>query len=347
MFALALLLTVHLMPEAPEVAWKQPQLANRGDVVGMTFGAGNTIYYTSSADHGKSFSKPVKVAEKGFLSLGRHRGPRVDFQSGNVIITAVTGAKGRGADGDLWAWISKDDGKNWSEPVRINDVEGSAREGLHAMASGNGMVVAVWLDLRQKGTRLYSSISRDGGQSWAKNLLVYESPEGHICECCHPSVLIGTGGAIHVMFRNWLEGSRDMYMAVSRDNGKTYETKKLGRGTWKLNACPMDGGGLTLASDGTPYTIWRREQTVYTVKPDGLEVEMGPGRDGAIAAGLNNSLYAAWVSEGAVKLRTTLKPDVMTLAPKGDFPQLIMMGNGGVLAAWEQDGGIAVQAVTP
>lgn len=44
----------------------------------------------------------------------------------------------------------------------INDVPAAAREGMHGFAASDAGVVAVaWLDLRQKGTRVYVAVSRD------------------------------------------------------------------------------------------------------------------------------------------------------------------------------------------
>ena len=45
----------------------------------------------------------------------------------------------------------------------MNDVEAAAREGLHVMAPGGGLIYAAWLDLRQQGMRLYGAGSRDWG----------------------------------------------------------------------------------------------------------------------------------------------------------------------------------------
>ena len=49
----------------------------------------------------------------------------------------------------------------------------------------------------------------------AANQKIYESPDGHICECCHPTAYIGPQGELYAMWRNWVSGSRDMYYAVS------------------------------------------------------------------------------------------------------------------------------------
>ncbi len=41
---------------------------------------------------------------------------------GAIVISAVVGEKGRGADGDLIAWRSVDGGKTWSVGKAINGV---------------------------------------------------------------------------------------------------------------------------------------------------------------------------------------------------------------------------------
>ena len=131
------------------------------------------------------------------LALGRHRGPRVSISGQTVVVTAVAGqtaaagphAHGLSQDGDLLAWRSSDEGRSWSKPVAINDVPGSAREGLHSIAvSNDGEMAAVWLDLRGSGTKLYGAFSSDHGVSWSKNVLLYESSDGTICQCCDPSI---------------------------------------------------------------------------------------------------------------------------------------------------------------
>src|SRR5919199_1471209 len=67
-----------------------------------------------------------------------------------------------------------------------------------------------------------------------------------------------------MMFRNWINGNRDLYLITSSNNGKTFgQAQKLGVGNWKLNGCPMDGGGLAVNKNGTAETVWRREGKIY------------------------------------------------------------------------------------
>ena len=209
-----------------------------------------------------------------------------------VTITAIAGKRGGGQDGDLLAWRSTDHGKTWGQPAVLNDVTDAAREGLHGFAAGPGNVLfAVWLDLRKDessegGTKLYGTISRDGGKTWEKNARVYASPEGTICQCCHPSVAIDAKGVLHVMWRNALNGSRDLYYTASIDGGKTFASaQKLGHGTWTLNACPMDGGDMTTAGNGQIDSVWRRQEEIFAASPGKEEQVLGKGRNPVIAYG--------------------------------------------------------------
>src|SRR4029434_6883546 len=102
------------------------------------------------------------------------------------------------------------------------------------------------------------------GATWSENSLVYKSPDRSVCECCHPSVIYDDQGRLHVMWRNSLGGNRDMFWASSDDNGKSFKPAvKLGVGSWKLDACPMDGGAMAVARDGKLAAAWRRDKEVF------------------------------------------------------------------------------------
>ena len=343
---LSLLLAVHIAPDGGQLEYRQPQLAASGQVVALTFGAGKAIYFAASHDRGATFSKPVKVAEAPMLSLGRHRGPRVAITPSAIVISAVAGTKmPPGTDGDLKAWRSTDRGKTWSGGVAINDAPASAREGLHAMVASGALLFATWLDDRAQGKRLYSATSKDGGATWSKNVEVYESPSGTICQCCHPTALIDGKGEIHVMWRNALDGNRDMYVAHSKDGGVSFgRARKLGEGSWELNACPMDGGGLAVDPQGKLFSIWRRRDEVYLAEEGATETKIEAGKDAAVAAG-PGGVYAVWVSAGAVRAQAPGNPHPVTLAAQGEFPQVIAVPGGKVLTAWEDKGRIFIQPI--
>ena len=311
------LLLFAVLPLIPGV--RQPQLASDGAAVALAYSDGKVLSVALSTDGGASFGKPSAVAGAAFM-VGRHRGPRIVVRGQHVVVSAIS-------DGTLLAWNSRDGGKTWSEASPVNDVAKSAREGLHGMAVGpKGELFAVWLDLRTPGMKVYGALSTDGGEKWS-NRLVYASPSGNVCECCHPSVTIDGQGQIHVMFRNWLDESRDMYLASSTDGGKTFGAAKLGEGTWKLNACPMDGGGLVMGPNG-PMTVWRRNGNVHAGGA------IGEGKDPAMAVGPDGKAVYGWTRGGEVIV------DGQSMGV-GGFVSLT--GGRQVVAAWETPGGIRVQ----
>ncbi len=267
------------------------------------------------------------------------------------MITAVAGktaaqgehAHGLPSDGELIAWRSTDGGSTWSKGTSINDVPKAATEGLHGLAAdANGHLFAAWLDKRDGGTKLYGSRSDDGGLTWSKNVLIYASPDGTICECCHPSVAIDNGKAL-VMWRNWLGGSRDMYLAKSNDGSGFAKPQKLGQGTWKINGCPMDGGGMVSSANGL-ITAWRREHSIFLDRPGEAEVKIGEGTDVALAAGKLGT-YAVWVTPESLEYRGPSDKAARALGVKGAFPTIAALSDGSAIVAYEDDGKIIVRIV--
>lgn len=341
----ALLLLLAAPSAAPvEFAGAQPQLAATGRRVAFVFGEGPTIYFAGSSDAGRTFSSPVALPSRGILALGRHRGPRIAIVGEGLVVTAILGAKRD--DGDLFAWRSTDDGRTWSAPVRLNGVTDSAREGLHGMSGAGRVVAAAWLDLRVPGTRLRAAVSQDAGATWSEDRLVYESPSGTICECCHPSVAVSPKGDIAVMFRNSLDGARDLYLTMSHDGGLTFETAtKLGKGTWKLDGCPMDGGALAVDVQGHVSTAWRRENEVFFTRPGQPEQRIGTGADPTMALGPSGAWAVAFRDGQGVTVRDGERQEGRTLVLEGQAPALVAVGDGSWLAAWEREGRVLVAPV--
>lgn len=320
---------------------KQPQAAVGDDgSVHLVFGLGDMVHYSQSLDEGSTFAASRQAFRVPNLSLGMRRGPRIVKTKTAIVVTAIGGQIGKGRDGDVLAWRSTDDGQTWQGPVRVNDTADSAREGLHAMASGaDGSIWCVWLDLRDKKSEIYATMSKDGGATWEPNKCIYRSPDGSVCECCHPSVIV-SGDSVHVMFRNSLGGNRDMYVTSSTDRGKSFsDARKLGSGTWTLDACPMDGGMLAAGPKGALATVWRRDGNVYTAAGDGSpEILLGPGQQPWIAGTAKGSVIVWTVGrEGDLLVQSPVSGQPQKLAGAARDPMIASSSNGEgpVVACWE------------
>ncbi len=277
----------------------QPQVAVApSGRVHVVFGKGREVFHTTSPD-GVAFSAPVRVGELEKLALGMRRGPRVTATDGLVLVTAISHA-----DGNLHAWTSPDAGTTWRESAPLNTTATSAREGLQALAGdGRGLAACVWLDLRNKGMEIWARFSRDGGKTWEPERSVYASPAGHVCECCAPGVAVSASGGVAVMWRNWLDGSRDMWWTTTAD-GRTFSPpEKLGEGTWKLNACPMDGGGLAYSPAGKKLAVWRRERTVFASGEGPAEKKLAGDSTQPVAAWAGETPLRFWESGGRLMLQ--------------------------------------------
>ena len=291
-----------------------------------------------SGDKGRTFGAPAKVAVLPKMLLGRHRGPRVAISGNTIVVSAIASEPG-----DLVAWRSSDGGGTWSAPTVVNDKAKAAREGLHAMAAdAESHIAMAWLDDRDgAGKRLYGAFSSDAGKTWSSNVTLYVSPDRSICECCHPSLVALGHGEFAVMWRNAVGGSRDLYAMRLRDGAVAGAAVKQGSGTWKLDACPMDGGGI-VARDGQLSSAWRRGHDIYLAPAGKPETKLGAGQD--VALGANRlGLYAIWSTAGGIVARLPGASENASLSNAGAFPAIVTMGDGGMLAAWEENGGIAVK----
>ena len=323
----------------------QPQVAiGENGQVHLVFGRKDGSILHSLSTDGRVYQTPVKIGSLPKLALGMHRGPRVAMADGTILVSAISHESG-----DLVTWTSSD-GRTWKGPMTVNSVPRAAREGLHAMAAFHSRAVLCWLDDRNGKKELRGAVSKDGGASWEADTLIYHSPDGSICACCAPSLAFGPKGELAVMWRNDLGGSRDLHLALSSDGGQTFgPANKLGTGTWKLKACPMDGGGLTyLPSDpAKPLTLWRRETVIHLAPPEGAEDRVGEGKDPAIA-GLKRGAVIAWQAPAGLTLRLPGEPARM-LDALGRSVTLAADPNGTfAVAIWESgtpEGGLKVEVI--
>ncbi len=322
------------VPSLPGAKNPSVVLDDRG-TIHVAFGAENVLYLASTNPAGTAFSPAVKIAQGNRLALGMRRGPRLALAGKTLVVSAVYG-------GELLAWRSTDGGKTWHGPMTVSDSPGAAREGLHAMASALvGTLACAWLDLREKGTTVFASLSNDAGKTWGRNMLVYRSPSGTVCECCHVSAAFTPSGELLVMLRNVLDGNRDMYLCLSPDRGKSFApAQKIGVGSWPLNACPMDGGAIASDAKGRIFSAWRREETVYLCSPGQVERRIEEGQQPWVAAGKSGTWCAYLVGRpGRLRLRDP-GGVISTVAEGANDPVLSANNRGAVALAWAGPSGL-------
>lgn len=310
-----------------------PQIAvdTRG-TIRVVFGRSDSIFVVTSTDDARSFSAPTVV---GVVPghLGNTRGPTVASSTNRSAILAID------TKGTLTVFELDHRANRWlRRPQPLNTADGSAPEGLGTVAADNAdNFYFTWLDLRDaRQNQIYFAKLAKGATGSPANRKIYASPDGHVCECCRPTVAV-SGRDVAVMFRNWLGGARDLYVMRSRDGGGTFsDATKLGHGSWKLDACPMDGGAMTIGNRGEIVTTWRRELDIYAARPGQPEERIATGRSPMLAT-RGKVTVVVWQDGGDIKLRA-LDAEPVTVVGQGRLPQVALLRDGKTLVAWERDG---------
>lgn len=303
--------------------------AGDADALDIVFGNGDSLMYIYSANKGASFSSAELIDTLPDLIAFATRGPQIAATKNGLAVIAVN------KSGDIFSY-TKDASGIWLKDGKVNDADTTDKEGFLGLSSdGENNLFAIWTDLRNdKRNKIFGARSTDGGKTWQKNILVYKSPDSTVCECCKPSVVMN-GNNVVVMFRNWLHGNRDLYVIRSTDGGETFgEASKLGDGSWALNGCPMDGGGLAVNEEGGIQTVWRRKSKIFASEPGKPEKEIGEGKSCTIET-INNKNVYAWSKDGNIYC---LLPDGTLKNPgKGTIPVLKSVNDNAVICVWEND----------
>lgn len=293
----------------------------------VVFGEGDSILYAVSTDQGQSFSNPQLIEVLPELAASHTRGPQIASTENGITVTACNSM------GDIFSF-QKSPGQEWVQSARVNDMDTVAKENLMALSGDGKIAFAVWLDLRgNRHNKIVGAKTIDGGKTWSKNILIYNSPDSSVCECCKPSVAV-KGNNVYVMFRNWLDGNRDLYLIQSTDGGNTFgNAQKMGNGAWTLKGCPMDGGGVVV-NNGIPQTVWRREGKIYASEPGKLETEIGEGK-GCTVETINGKNIYAWTENGEV---VVMKPGGLKKSlGKGTLPVVKAINKEQFICVWENE----------
>ncbi len=307
---------------------QMPNIAkDKNSNIHIVYGSGDSIMYISSRD-GRYYTPPVLIASLPQLFASAMRGPQIAAGANGLVVTACT------KSGNIFSYQKNTSGK-WGKAVKVNDENESAKEALMSLSADGDNAFAVWLGVRNpKGQNIIGARSNDGGRTWKKNILVYASPDYSVCECCKPSVVM-KGNNVYAMFRNWLNGNRDLYLIKSTNGGNSFGVaQKLGNGSWKLKGCPMDGGGLTINKNGITETVWRREGKIFASTPGLSEKEIGEGRSCSMETISNKKIYT-WTESGNI---IVMKPNGTKInLGKGSLPLVKAFKNDQVVCVWENE----------
>lgn len=253
------------------VAWVEHLPEKRADVFLRRFGA-----------DGEPLSGAVRVnPETGTATAWRGDPPtvKVGGDGGVYVVWTRRAPVADGAATDLHLSVSRDGGKSFEAPVKINDDALPSDHGMHSLEiDRHGRVYVAWLDERylkneapeptnttadanvaphqhgEPNREVYLAISADGGKTFSANKKI----AGNVCPCCKTSIAAAPDGTIYLAWRQVLDGDfRHVAVAASTDGGINFAPfSVVSDDRWQISACPVSGAALSVDAMNKLTVVW-------------------------------------------------------------------------------------------
>ncbi len=221
----------------------------------------------------KSLGQPVRVnPNAGEATAWRGDPPTVAVSAEGTVYVGWT-ARDEAAPHSttLYLSASRDGGRSFAPPVKVNDDRKHCDHGLHSLAvAEGGHVYVAWLDDRnvepqgpseggghmhaEPNREVFFASSEDGGRTFTQNRKV----AGDACPCCKTSLAVGDDGRVYAAWRQVLPGNlRHIAVASSEDGGRDFSTAAIvSDDRWELQGCPVSGPSLAADAGGALRVLW-------------------------------------------------------------------------------------------
>lgn len=234
------------------------------------------ILFSKTTDQGKTWSKPLRIS--------KFAGDCIDDD--NTVEGAVPAI---GPNGEIYVtWSgpkglvfqrSLDGGQTWlPEEQHITNHEGGWTIDIPGMYRANGLPILVcdlsngpnrgtlylnWCDQRNgvEDTDVWLLVSRDGGTTWTEEKRVNQDKSKRHQFFTWMSIDQSTGYLYFIYYdrRNYDNKKTDVYLAVSRDGGRTYKEHRISETPFIPNDKVFFGDYLNIAAvNGIITPIWPR-----------------------------------------------------------------------------------------
>ena len=221
------------------------------------------VVVDSSADLGKTFSKPIKVnvtAQK--IGADGEARPKIAIgPEGNIYATWTQALKTPYA-GYIWFARSTDGGKSFEKPYIVHHDRAEITHRFDSLnVATNGDITVTWVDKRDliaakaagkkyDGAAIYYAVSADKGASFKPEQKLADSS----CECCRIVTTNKPDGTVVALWRHVFEGSeRDHNIAEIPKVGEKPEPHRATFGHWVIDGCPHHGAALASGGEGKDW----------------------------------------------------------------------------------------------
>lgn len=259
----------------PVPAHGRPLVA-RADAEGtihLLYGTTAGPQYVRSADHGRTFTAPLPVADRASRSPGlEYHGDDMAVDSrGRVHVALSTNAWKLKLPQDQWDfyYTRLEPGASAFDPLR--NINHKPSEGYSLAADDRGHVTACWLS-----GGLHANISHDNGQTFGPNTEI--DPAFDPCKCCTTSSVYGRDGKLAVLYREEADNERDMHLVLWDQAHNATSRTRISQRPWKIDTCPMTYFTVVRAGDGY-LAAWPTGPgyDIYFARLDGSGNRLPPG----------------------------------------------------------------------
>ena len=193
---------------------------------------------------------------------------------GTVYVGWTARVEGAAHASILYLSASRDGGRNFEPPVKVNDDQKPCEHGMHSLAvAPDGHVSVAWLDERnvapppmshhtggeqrkhmESNREVFFASSVDGGRTFSPNRRIATN----VCPCCKTSVATASDGRVYVSWRQVLAGDfRHIAVASSIDAGNSFsEPVIVSDDHWMIPGCPVSGAALAVENGGAVRVLW-------------------------------------------------------------------------------------------
>ena len=291
-----------VLVSAPDADSAEPAIASDAEgnvyVLYVEHGADKTadVYLQKYNGEAEPIGEKVRInPEAGRATAWRGDPPTIKLGGDGTIYIGWTARVevSEGSANDLYLSISKDGGKSFAAPVKINDDQVPAVHGMHALeVDRTGRIFFAWLDERylkngnqpeakpmpmnqpennsgemkhlhsEPNREVYFAVSTDNGKSFSANKKIAQN----VCPCCKISTATAPDGRFYVSWRQVLEGDfRHIAVSSSVDGGNNFSPYTIvSDDQWQISACPVSGAAMTVDKNNTLRIIWFTAGTAGT-----------------------------------------------------------------------------------
>ena len=343
------------------------------------------VQVDSSADLGKTFSKPVKVNSTAMkIGADREARPKIAIGLDNNIYLTWTEALKKPFSGYIWFARSVDAGKTFEKPYIVHQDRAEITHRFDSLnLAPNGSITVSWVDKRDliaakatnkpyDGAAIYYAVSQDKGLSFAPEQKLADSS----CECCRIVTTNKPDGTVVALWRHVFEGSeRDHMIAEIPKNSANSEAHRATFGHWVIDGCPHHGAALASGGEGKDWWGYHmayfdgndKKPGLYYSRMDGVAWVSTPPKkfgDNAKQAGhpsilsINEKVWLVWreIKAGKTSILSMFSDDggrswndtkpLASSLQKTDYPILIAHKNTAYLLWNTQQEGLQVLPLT-